>query len=351
MTMPTAELPTPDRPRAVTVGEGLAVLVARPGPLADSDLFERTAGGAEANVATVLAQLNVDAAWISRVGDDGFGRYLLRTLAERGVDVSAVVTDATRPTGLYVKERGSGSGSATDLRDGESRMLYYRSGSAASALSPDDLGKPAAAQLVAESQVVHVTGITPALSPSTSALTDALVSMPRRGRLVSFDLNFRQALWIGRSAQATHVLTRLTRSSDIVFMGADEAAQVFGTGDPAELRSLFGEPEHLIVKNDEHTVTSFHGTERLDVPALSLDVVEKIGAGDAFAGGFLGGLLHGLGHEARIRLGHLCAAAALTGHGDLATLPPIQRLQRLLCVGPEEWTNVRVADELAGRSS
>ena len=68
------------RPSAVTLGEGLAVLVARPGPLEDSATFDRTAGGAEANVATVLAQLDVDAGWVSRVGDDGFGRYLVRNL-------------------------------------------------------------------------------------------------------------------------------------------------------------------------------------------------------------------------------------------------------------------------------
>ncbi|WP_282776537.1 PfkB family carbohydrate kinase, partial [Nocardia sp. CC201C] len=68
----------PNRPRAVTVGEGLAVLVAQPGPLEDSPVFERGAGGAEANVAAVLTQLGVPTAWISRVGDDGFGRYLVR---------------------------------------------------------------------------------------------------------------------------------------------------------------------------------------------------------------------------------------------------------------------------------
>ena len=79
--------PTSVRPRAVTLGEGLAVLVARPGPLEDSATFERTAGGAEANVATVLAQLDVEAGWISRVGNDGFGRYLVRHLARRGIDV------------------------------------------------------------------------------------------------------------------------------------------------------------------------------------------------------------------------------------------------------------------------
>jgi 2-dehydro-3-deoxygluconokinase len=141
----------------------------------------------------------------------------------------------------------------------------------------------------------------------------------------------------------------VTRGSDVVFMGADEALAVFGTDDPAELRALFPQPEHLIVKNDAHTVTGFHGQERVDVPALRLAVVEKIGAGDAFAGGFLAGLLRGLGHEQRIRLGHLCAAAALTGHGDIARLPPLHRLEELLEVGAAEWARLEVASELAER--
>ncbi|MDT5323666.1 MAG: 2-dehydro-3-deoxygluconokinase [Mycobacterium sp.] len=341
--------PTAPRPRAVTIGEGLAVLVARPGPLEDCESFERTAGGAESNVATVLAQLDIAAGWISRIGDDGFGRYLVQHLVERGVDVSAVVTDPVRPTGLYVKERGGGSAAAGDLAVGESRMLYFRSGSAASAFSPADLATPMAVRWLEESALAHVTGITPALSQSATQLTESLVSMPRRGRLVSFDLNYRPALWLDRAAEATEVLGRVARHSDVVFMGADEALAVFGTEDPAELRALFPQPEHLIVKNDAHIVTGFHGQERVDVPALRLAVVEKIGAGDAFAGGFLAGLLRGLGHEERIRLGHLCAAAALTGHGDIARLPPLHRLEELLEVGAAEWTRLQVASELAKR--
>jgi 2-dehydro-3-deoxygluconokinase len=331
---------TPAQPAAVTVGEGLAVLVAQPGPLEDSATFDRTAGGAEANVATVLAQLDVDAGWISRVGNDGFGRYLLRHLAGRGIDVEAALVDPARPTALYVKERGGGSAAATDLRVGESRMLYYRTGSAASALSPEDLTAAAPKRLLGKAALVHVTGITPALSESATRLTDELVSMPRGGRLVSFDVNYRPALWATRSADATEVLARHARLSDIVFVGADEALAVFGTDDPARLRAMFAEPEHLIVKNDAHTVTGFQGDERVDVPALRLDVVEKIGAGDAFAGGVLAGLLHGLDHQARIRLGHLCAAAALTGHGDIAELPPRTRLEELATLGSAEWAQL-----------
>ncbi len=324
--------------QAVTVGEGLAVLIARPGPLEDSPVFERGAAGAEANVAGVLTQLGVPTAWVSRVGDDGFGRYLVRQLAERGVDTSAVTVDPARPTAVYVKERGSGSGRPHDLAAGASRMLYYRTGSAASALSPADL--EAAHALISGARLVHFTGITTALSPSATALTEALLAHPRDGRLISFDLNYRPALWDRRTAVAAEILADHIRGSDVVFLGADEALAVFGLEDADQLRAAFPEPRHLIVKNDKHSVTGFLGAERLEVPALTLEVTERIGAGDAFAGGYLAALLQNRPHEQLLRFGHLCAAAALTGTGDVAELPPLALLESLAAVTAAEWAGM-----------
>ncbi|WP_278265877.1 sugar kinase [Nocardia sp. AG03] len=327
--------------RAVTVGEGLAVLIARPGPLELSDLFERGAGGAEANVAVVLAQLGVSAGWLSRVGDDGFGRYLVTQLAASGVDVGAVTVDPERPTGLYVKERGGGSDAAEDLPARASRMHYYRAGSAASALSPADLATPAARALLDHADLVHFTGITPALSASASALTHTLLTRPRHGTLVSFDLNYRPALWGSRLDCAADDLAAHIRGADVVLLGADEAADLFGTGDPAELRATFPEPAQLVVKNDRHSVTGFDGDTAIEVPALTLDITERIGAGDAFAGGYLAALLHGADPRTRLRYGHLCAAAALTAPGDAAKLPPAQELRRLAALPEAAWAALR----------
>ncbi|MGY0498013.1 sugar kinase [Nocardia sp. FBN12] len=329
---------TTTQPRAVTVGEGLAVLIAGAGPLEQSAQFDRGAGGAEANVAVVLAQLGVSAAWLSRVGDDGFGRYLVAELSAQGVDVTAVAVDPARPTGLYVKERGAGSGAANDLGAETSRMHYYRTGSAASALSPADLGAQAA--LLDGADLVHFTGITPALSGSASELTRALLARPRHG-MVSFDLNYRPAVWGSRIDEAADQLDAHIRSADVVFLGADEAEEIFGTGDPAALRALFPEPAQLIVKNDKHTVTGFEGASSIDVPALTLEITERIGAGDAFAGGYLAALLHGADLRTRLRYGHLCAAAALTATGDSAKLPPPQDIQRLAMLADATWATLR----------
>lgn len=338
-------------PRAVTVGEGLAVLVARPGPLEQSAQFDRSAGGAEANVAMVLTELGISAAWLSRVGDDGFGRYLVTQLAAQGVDVDAVAVDPVRPTGVYIKERGSGSGAPHDLPAHASRMHYYRAGSAASALSPADLAPRAAAGLLDRTDLVHFTGITPALSESANELTRTLIALPRRGRLVSFDLNYRPALWGSRVEKAADELAAHVRGADVVLLGADEAEEIFGTGDPAALRALFPEPAQLIVKNDKHTVTGFDGDAFVDVPALALDITERIGAGDAFAGGYLAALLHGADLRTRLRYGHLCAAAALTATGDVAKLPPAQDIRRLAALPETEWTGLRYPDALDGTIS
>lgn len=335
--------PTSARPRAVTVGEGLAVLVARPGPLEESETFERSAGGAEANVATVLAQLGVETAWLSRVGADGFGRYLLAHLTAHRVDVSAVVTDPARATAVYVKERGGGSGRATDLAESASRMLYYRTGSAASALSPADLAAPAASALLNHCDLVHFSGITTALSASATELTEALVALPRAGRLVSFDLNYRPTLWAGRTEPVAELLARHIRGCDVVFLGADEANEVFGTADPDQLRALFPEPAQLIIKDDANSAIGFEGAQRISIPALRLEVTERIGAGDAFAGGYLGALLQGRPLAQRLRFGHLCAAAALTATGDAAALPPLEVLEKLAVVDESDWGSVDYA--------
>ncbi|KQU58074.1 sugar kinase [Rhodococcus sp. Leaf278] len=325
------------------VGEGLVVLVAETGPLENSETFHRNSGGAEANVARVFAQLGVDAAWVSRVGNDGFGRYLVKQLAEAGVDTSGVTIDDERPTGMYVKERGSGSGDRYDLASGESAMTYFRAGSAASALSPTEIGE-SATELICRADLIHFSGITVAISDSAAQLTSALMD---RSAIVSFDLNYRPALWKSRSGTAADVLGQHVRGSDVVSMGSDEAALVFGTSDPAELRRMFPQPEHLVIKNDAHTVTAFEGTARVDVPALRLDVVEKIGAGDAFAGGFLTGLLLGRSAVERVRFGHLCAAGALTGHGDIASVLPLDVLIRLAQLDDAEWATLDHAATVA----
>ncbi|MCG6498153.1 sugar kinase [Kitasatospora sp. A2-31] len=339
---PGAAPPPPRGPAAVCVGESMAALLPdRPGPLESVEGFRLSVGGAESNVAGALAALGVPSAWISRVGDDGFGRRLLAELAARGVDVSAVAVDRNRPTGLYLKEVGGSTGGRHDLGPGRSRLHYHRRGSAASALSPALLDDPAAARLLAGARLLHLSGITAALSDDCLALLRALLADRRPGRLVSFDLNWRPALWRERDPA---VLPPLLNACDLLLLGADEAEEAFGTGDAHALRRLFPSVATVVVKDAARTATALDrdGTAVTE-PALAVQVVEATGAGDAFAAGYLAATLRGLDQRRRLRLGHLSAACALTAHGDQPELPPGPVVAALLDASPQEWAATAVS--------
>ncbi|MGW6281156.1 sugar kinase [Kribbella sp. NPDC055071] len=316
------------RPAAVCVGEAMIMLAGTPGTaLEDVETFRRSVGGAECNVAGGLAALGVATSWVSRLGDDGFGRHVLRDLQGRGVEVGGVELDPQRPTALYVKESF----------DGRSRMHYYRTGSAAAAMDPAFLDRPEVRERLANAQVVHTTGITAAISTTAADMLERLAAQDHRF-LLSVDLNWRPVLWRDKDPEP---LWRLLRAADVVLIGADEAQVFAGTGDPAELHERIGGT--LVVKNDAHTAVVLEPDgRRTEVPSLTVDVVEPVGAGDAFAAGFLAGTLQGLPMRQRLRLGHLTAAAVLIVPEDhAAPLEPAVR-ERLLTCSDEEWAATKV---------
>lgn len=269
------------------VGETMAVLTPPDaGPLAEQSTLRLSVGGAESNVACGLAALGHRAAWLSRVGDDPFGRRILADLAARGVDVSAVVTDPDRPTGVYFKDPGPNA----------TRTHYYRRGSAAAHTGPELARTPA----LHGSRIVHVSGITAALSDSCARLLEEIVvhRTPWRDTtrttappLVSLDVNHRPALWRARRADAAESLLRLARAADLVFVGRDEAEVLWHTARPDDIAELLAPAPLVVVKDGPHGVTSYCAGDRTFVPTRPVDVVEPVGAGDAFAAGYLSGVL------------------------------------------------------------
>ncbi|HEU5159481.1 MAG TPA: sugar kinase [Streptosporangiaceae bacterium] len=318
------------RPDVMCVGETMVMLTpVEPAPLVDRPRLTMEVGGAESNVACGMAQLGHHAAWLSRLGADPFGQIILRTLTVHGVDVGDVEIDPARPTGLYLKDPGIE----------RSTVHYYRKGSAAAAMGP------AFAEVIRGrgARLVHLSGITPVLSPGCAALVERLLSGPRApgGPLLSFDVNYRPALWEPARAGAT--LLPLARRADVVFAGRDEAETLWGAAAPDDIRALLPDVPCLVVKDAEHGATCYEGDERTFVPALRIDVVEPVGAGDAFAAGFLSGLLAGRPARDRLRLGHITAAAALCCMGDLAAFPPAATRDRLLAAADEVWPSLSLS--------
>jgi 2-dehydro-3-deoxygluconokinase len=238
-----------------------------------------------------------------------------------------VELDPLRPTALYVKES----------EDGRSRMHYYRTGSAAAAMSPEFLQRAEVRERLARARLVHTTGITAAISETSAAMLEELATGPREF-LLSVDLNWRPALWRDKQPDS---LWRLLKAADIVLIGADEAEVFAGTRDVDELFERIG-AETLVVKDDAHTAMVVTAEGRTEVPALTVEVVETVGAGDAFAAGFLAGTLDGLPLTQRLRLGHLTAAAVLTAPEDHAPPPAREHRERLLNLSDEEWAATRV---------
>lgn len=319
---------------AVTcVGEALAVFV----PDRDATGYGLVVGGAEANVACTLAALGISAGWFGRVGDDHFGRVVLRALAAHGVDVSGVEVDPERQTGLYVKEirapRADEPGPRHDTTP-TTVMRYYRAGSAACATGP----RHARAPVIRDARSLHLSGITPALSQSCAEFVDAILDARRPGRTVAFDVNFRPALWARRDPA---LLLDLARRADLVFIGADEAEAICGVADPDALRRLLPEPRTLVVKQAADGAVGFEAGERAHVPALPVEIAEPTGAGDAFAAGFIAGGIRGLSLRDRLRLGTLAASCALRVRGDLGQMPGPAAVDRFLATGEYDPEPVR----------
>ncbi|EGX59570.1 carbohydrate kinase [Streptomyces zinciresistens K42] len=322
----------PDGVDVVALGESMVTfLPSRPGRLADVPSFARGIGGAESNVACGLAAAGHRVRWVSRVGADAFGDHLLERIAAHGVDTSAVRIDPDRPTGIYFRTAGD---RATDAHE----VAYYRAGSAASAMSVDDVDLAAARS----GRVLHLSGITAALSAGCLDLLRALVAPREDGPLVSFDVNHRPALW--RAPGGPAVLLDLARAGDLVFVGADEAEDAWGaTGGPEAIRELLPGPAVLVVKEGGRGATAFAtGRPPVFVPAPHVDVVAATGAGDAFAAGFLSATLRGLPLRERLRHGHLWAAATLAAPGDLAPPPARDAADRLAALDAAAWEKLRL---------
>ena len=324
ITQPTADSQPPE---VLCVGETMLLLSPDAETLLDSEAVRIHTAGAESNVAVALAHLGHSVEWFSRVGADPIGERVLRDLAARGVATPRVVRDEARRTGIYLK----------DWAGGASNVYYYREGSAASALGVADL-----AELPLEgTRACHFSGINLALSASFGAAMHALVARCRAlGAVVSFDVNFRPGLW--DRDEAAPELLELARLADIVIVGRDEAEALWSTPTAADVRALLPTTPMLLVKDAEIGATLFTGATETFVPALSVDVIEPIGAGDAFAAGFLSGWLRGAGDFASLRLGHALAAQVLRTSGDTPHLPSPGEIGSLAALSEDEWAATRI---------
>jgi len=301
----------------VTLGETMVLLWPTGAvSLEDAATYERSLGGAESNLAIALARLGLRPRWISRLGDDPFGRYTRATLEREGVVVDAPV-DPGAPTAVFFKER---------IAHGPRRVYYYRRGSAASRLAPSDL---TVAQF-AGARLLHVTGITPALSAECAATVDRAITLARAaGARVCVDPNVRPQLW-PEPAAGIAALHALMARADVVLLGDEDAAYLFpGLSNTAVLRAVRAlGPRAVVLKLGARGARAMVEGEDVSVAPYPVAVVDSVGAGDGFDAGFIAGLLRGDSLPRCLALGARIGAAAVATTGDWEGYPMSRELGR-----------------------
>ncbi len=307
--------PEPERAGldALTVGEAMALLMAREAlPLAQVSQFERASAGAELNVAVGLARLGFRVGYLSRLGADSLGRHLLDFMAAEHIDLRHVRVDGRYPTGFMLKSM------AVDGSDPE--IEYFRRGSAASHMSSADIP----AGLAVQARLLHLTGISPALSGSCRDLVFALAAQARRaGRLVSFDPNLRPRLWSSQAAMVT-TLNELAAQADLVLPGLAEGRLLTGCAHAEGIADFYlaRGARQVVVKLGPEGAFYASAEGRGIAPGQRVArVVDTVGAGDGFAVGVLSALLDGLPLAAAAARGNAIGARVVQFRGDCEGLP------------------------------
>jgi len=304
----------------VTFGESMVLFGPdSSGPLRYVQNFNKSIAGAESNVAIALAKLGHEVGWFSKLGNDEFGRYIQATIRGEGVDVSRVIFDSKKSTGILFKER---------FMHSNPNVYYYRKDSAASTLKPEELDE----SYIKEAKILHITGITPALSETCrKSVFKAIEIAKANDVLVSFDPNIRLKLWTRE--EAVPVLLEIAKQSDIIFPGIDEGEMLLGLTKAEDIANSFMNMgcSTVAVKLGKEGCYVTDKAEKIYVNSYRLEnPQDTVGAGDGFAAGFLSGMLNKLDLRVCAEQANGVGAMAVLVKGDMEGYPNLQQLMAFI---------------------
>jgi 2-dehydro-3-deoxygluconokinase len=304
----------------VSIGETMILFSPEAnGAIRYADKFSARCAGAESNTLIGLARLGHETGWISKVGKDELGEMILKAVRGEGVDTSKVQYDPEAPTGIFFKGV---------MNERDTRVYYYRKGSAASNLSSGDVDEA----YIAQAKYLYLTGITPALSASCYELVFHAIEIAKKNHVkIVFDPNIRYKLW--DSSYAKKTILKISSLADIVLPGLSEGRFIFGDKPTEKIAEAFienGAPQ-VIVKLGDKGAYYINGSDRGNVPGFKVKrVVDPVGAGDGFTAGVLSGLLDGVGFRKAVIRGAAIGAIVVTANGDIEGLPDRETLERFI---------------------
>lgn len=309
----------------VTIGESMITFSpCNKEPLQFASTFGKKVGGAELNVAIGCARLGLKSGWISRLGNDDFGRYILNFARGEGVDVSQVELVDEYPTSLNFKEV---------LPDGTTKTIYYRHKSPVLTLEPEHIDE----NYIKQAKILHLTGIYPAIDRRNIAVMEKAIDIARKYNVkVSLDPNIRLRMW--SEEEAREVLQQLLPKVDILLAGDAEMEIIIGEKEPAKIFAAL-EKYHIsfiaVKQGEKGSVGCQHGiiAEAPAIPAKK--VVDTVGAGDGYNAGIMYGLLHDWPLERTLTFGNAIGSIVVSVYGDNEGLPTYEQV--LETMGEKEF--------------
>lgn len=281
--------------------------------------FPKSIGGAESNVAIGLTRLGHSVGWFSKLGNDPFGRYILKNVRGEGVDVSSCLFTDDAQTGLIFKEQLS----AEDVN-----VYYYRQNSAASLMEAADLDE----QYIAQAKILHITGITPALSETCYQTVMKAIEIAKKNAMtIVFDPNLRLKLW--SAERAKNVFNEMATFADVILPGLDEgqfmtgkskvedvADALMGDGDKTIIIKLGSKGAYLQTKDEKAYIEGFPVQQ----------VIDPVGAGDGFAAGIISGILRQEALPSVVKRANAIGAMVVSVNGDVEGLPTLSDVERYM---------------------
>lgn len=307
--------------RVFTFGESMGLLIGDEiNSLEQLGQARISSAGSEGNVAIGLSRLGISATWLSRIGRDGFGKRIVNDLKSQGVQVIAR-NDTAAPTGVLFK---------TYPRAGETVVDYFRKGSAASNLDQSDIDSVK----FEEYDLVHVTGITPALSQSCYVTWLEVAKRAKKsGCLLSFDLNYRSKLWT--EEQAREAFSNMTGKADILIAGVEESQILLDDKKDYDVLSISEKihqlgPKVVVIKQGALGASAFDGHNYFYCEPIKVQAVDTVGAGDAFTSAFIAYYLESSDVEHALKKAVVSGALVCTHPGDWQGLPDADELENFM---------------------
>lgn len=305
----------------ILVGEPMGLFIAqKEGPLESVTDYSVAVAGAEFNMAVGLARLEHHVTYVTKLGEDPFGKLIVNVMGENHIGTDFVQFTRDHSTGFMLKSR---------VNTGDPEIFYFRRNSAASTLSPEDVEHIDFSNY----NYIHLTGILPALNPTTRATTFHLIKLARKNGLsITFDPNLRPQLWEDKEAMV-RVINELASKADIVLPGEGEGEILCGSRDPEAISDFYLNlgVKAVITKTGSRGAFLATNTERSPVGGFTVEkVVDTVGAGDGFATGVVSALMENLSLEQAVRRGNAVGAIQVSSRGDNDGLPNRSQLAEFM---------------------